>query len=198
MGMIAWLVPLLILPFIGGLPICRAFEAGLEAARDPANRATPESPWHFFGRAAWRRIRRWVVIWAIVVLVFFVFVGIVGGVRFGPMFAVASFMSFLAAALLFQGVFCWLLSPRVRSIGGLVAGGSFVSTTLSMVLWIALSFLPEPIGRWSVNRSFPGGGGSSYSYSLGVFWALLIALIVYTAVRSRAKRMGSAWFRFEE
>lgn len=189
-------------PLLGAWPVARAFQTGLEAARNPENRTTPQSPWDFFRDAAWKRLRRWVVIWAVLAVIGSALVLLTTGSNPVRLYRVTIVILLFASPLAYFSAYCWLVAPRMKSLAALIITGSLLAIVLTVTIWILGSMLPGSFGSVVVKTesAMPGGGTMKATniYPTGHFWSFASALLFHALARRSARRMGDAWFRFEE
>jgi hypothetical protein len=186
-----------------GLPLARAFRAGIESAREPVHRVTPEDPWVFFRRRFRSSLgRTWPVIW------FAVFAGlaVVGrgqDMAFPPMAALAwnlQFVSYTLAMFLLIWAACHAFASLVANTFAL----TLLATICACVALITLAgfldlVLPRSLTAIHTHQDLPPPAGVTPAVIpiLYLHVASAAALVLFAA-HVTARRLGARWFRFED
>lgn len=186
------------------IPLCRAYLAGLEAARDPTKFNPSRNPWPVFDRVFWRELRPWWPLWAGVGLcdIFLIVSRMPPPVRWAGGLEVLSiilgFMLLLYAACAAWSTLCrrpWMLT----TLSALTSLGLFLLLFFAIVK-LLFPWLPDSFRAIRYEHPIPFDGGqrpSSYILNCAPYYLAAMSLLLAWAVRCLNRRPKDAWYDFQ-
>ncbi|MCB2155207.1 hypothetical protein KQI84_09990 [bacterium] len=188
-----WVLPLAV---VVAMPLWAAILRGMEAARDPAHRATLTPAWVFFRRKVISRLKWWFFLWGLIGAAFTLWnsIEIIVYKAYNPELDTITWI-ILCADVLTRGIggyfslatICLIFARSIRSYGGLLAStwGCF-----ALLEGIYLGAMPILMMTGLAN-SIPG-----YIFQCVVLpWLPFFAFYILI---QHIKHKGDDWFQIEE
>jgi hypothetical protein len=178
------------------VPLGRTVLRAVRIARDPLHRSTPESSWEVFDRVVWFRLVPVWLAWAVMLLaaclvgpMMFAFLGPLADAHPRIFFYALLYPAHLAGSwsMAFAALIFW--APR-SGPAGLLARVTGTVIAIQALVGLAVMGLSVGAGR-------PGLPGSEAATAFAIA-TLVVGLTAAAISWTRARRLGDAWFEFDE